>query len=69
MNKHLNDGQLRAALDGELDGAGMQHLENCPTCARARQDLIQSQMQQAARGLSFLNAAGPNKRVRPLKQL
>ena len=55
MNKHLNDGQLRAALDGELDGTGTNHLENCSMCQR-RQVGIQSQMQQTARGLSFLNA-------------
>jgi len=55
MNKHLNDGQLRAALDGELDKAGTHHLESCPLCKR-RQAAIQLQMQATARGLSFLNA-------------
>jgi hypothetical protein len=55
MNKHLKDGDLRAALDGELDGAGLQHLESCSIC-KARQQDIQSQIQQTARGLSFLNA-------------
>jgi hypothetical protein len=53
MNKHLNDGQLRAALDGELDKTSRHHLESCPTC-QARQDLILSQTQQATRGLAFL---------------
>ncbi len=53
MNKHLNDGQLRAALDGELEEEGKHHLENCPTC-RTRRDLILRQTQQAARGLAFL---------------
>jgi hypothetical protein len=65
MNKHLNDGQLRAALDGELDGSGKLHLERCPTC-RARQDLIQSETQPAARGLSFL--AGPAQTTGPAAQ-
>ena len=60
MNKHLKDGQLRAALDGELDGAGMQHLESCPLCKR-RQDLIQSQMQRTASGLAFLNEPAQTK--------
>jgi hypothetical protein len=60
MNKHLNDGQLRAALDGELDGAGTQHLENCSLCKR-RQDVIRSQMQQAAPGFAFLNEPTQNK--------
>jgi predicted anti-sigma-YlaC factor YlaD len=58
MNKHLNDGQLRAALDQELDGAGMHHLENCPSC-RARQDLIKAESQQAVRGLSYLASQVP----------
>ena len=55
MNKHLKDGDLRAALDGELEGAGIRHLESCPLC-KARQEGIRSHMQQTARGLSFLNA-------------
>jgi hypothetical protein len=55
MNKHLNDGQLRAALDQELDEAGMNHLEICPTC-RKRQTQIKAEMQQTARGLSFLGS-------------
>ena len=62
MNKHLNDGQLRSALDGELDGAGMHHLETCPAC-QARQEVIRTQTQQAASGLYFLASpagkAGP----------
>ena len=53
MNKHLNDGQLRAALDQELDEAGMLHLENCPACRR-RQTRIMAETKQAAVGLSFL---------------
>jgi hypothetical protein len=55
MNKHLKDGDLRAALEGELDGVGRQHLESCSIC-KARQEVIQAQMQQTARGLSFLTA-------------
>jgi len=62
MNKHLNAGQLRVALDGELDEAGMQHLAICPTCL-ARQDLIKAESQQAARGLSFL--ASPARQTGP----
>ena len=60
MNKHLNDGQLRAALDGELDRAGTQHLDGCSMC-KARQGEIRSRMQLTARGLSFLNAPGQTK--------
>ena len=53
MTIHLNDGQLRAALDGELEITGARHLESCPVC-QARQDVIRLQTQPAARGLSFL---------------
>ncbi|HVM71327.1 MAG TPA: zf-HC2 domain-containing protein [Anaerolineales bacterium] len=53
MNAHLNDGDLRAALDGELQAAARQHLENCPAC-RQRLGLIQAQVQPIARRLSFL---------------
>ena len=55
MNKHLNEGQLRATLDLELDRDGMQHLENCPDCRR-RQSRIMAETQQAARGLAFLGS-------------
>ena len=55
MNKHLNEGQLRAALDLELDRDGMQHLENCPDCRR-RQSRLMAETQQAARGLAFLGS-------------
>ncbi len=55
MNKHLNDGQLRAALDGELGPAEHRHLEACPAC-QARQQAVQAQVQRAARRLAFLSA-------------
>ncbi len=62
MNKHLKDGQLRAALDGELDEAGTHHLESCSIC-KSRQAVIQLQMLATGRVLSFLNTpaqtAGP----------
>ena len=53
MNKHLNAGQLRAALDGELDEAILRHLEECSSC-RERQALIEVTTQAAAGRLSFL---------------
>jgi Domain of unknown function (DUF4367) len=53
MNKHLNTGQLRAALDGELDEASLHHLAECPTC-RERQTLIEATAQSTAGRLSFL---------------
>jgi hypothetical protein len=55
MNKHLNDGQLRAALDQELDEAGMLHLETCPACQQ-RQVRIKAETQRAVPRLSFLNS-------------
>ena len=32
MSKHLSEGQLRAALDGELDLQASQHLASCDQC-------------------------------------
>ena len=49
MRKHLTDGELRAALDGELeDIKSLQHLEACADC-QARQKLLQAENQQTAR--------------------
>jgi hypothetical protein len=56
MKKHLNDGQLRAALDGELSAGELGHLEACSSC-QTRQKTIQTQMQQTADKLSFLSSA------------
>ena len=53
MDKHLNDGELRAALDGELELARLQHLNTCPACQK-RQAQLQAEGQGAARLLSFL---------------
>ena len=54
MRKHLTDGELRAALDRELDGAQLQHLDTCTVC-QARQGQLQSESQETARLLSFLS--------------
>jgi hypothetical protein len=56
MNKHLDDGELRAALDGELSAESLQHLEACPSC-QTRQKEIRSQTQQIADRLAFLSSA------------
>ena len=53
MSEHLNAGQLRAALDGELKDASLRHLEKCPTC-QERQILIKETAQSAAGNLAFL---------------
>lgn len=56
MSQHLSDGQLRAALDGELAEAELQHVNTCPTC-QARRERIRLQVRPAAERLSFLIAS------------
>jgi hypothetical protein len=56
MRKHLSDGELRAALDGEVDGVQMQHLQQCADC-QARQRSLQAQHEKIARRLAFLAPA------------
>jgi hypothetical protein len=56
MSQHLSDGQLRAALDGELAEAELQHVNTCPTC-QARREQIRVQSRPAAERLSFLTAS------------
>jgi hypothetical protein len=56
MKKHLNDGQLRAALDGELSAEELGHLQTCSSC-QTRQKTIQVQSQQTADKLAFLSTA------------
>jgi len=53
MNKHLNEGQLRASLDNELDSDGLAHLTNCPDC-QTRQKALQTQSNLIADKLAFL---------------
>ncbi|HJS17776.1 MAG TPA: hypothetical protein VJ785_03450, partial [Anaerolineales bacterium] len=54
MHKHLTDGELRAALDGELDPDPLRHLETCAGCQQ-RQRQLQAESQQTARLLEFLS--------------
>lgn len=56
MQKHLNDGELRAALDGELDTKQLQHLESCTSC-QTHQRQLQVKQLEAGRLLAFLNPA------------
>jgi hypothetical protein len=56
MQKHLSDGELRAALDGELDAKQLQHLESCTSC-QANQRQLQVKQLEAGRLLAFLNPA------------
>lgn len=61
MKKHLNDGDLRAALDDELGREASAHLAVCPLC-RERLALIQTQTGSVAQDLAFLGEA-PTTRV------
>jgi len=62
MNTHLNDGQLRAALDGELSANELDHLANCATC-QTRQKEIESQSHFSADKLAFLSFATKDARL------
>jgi hypothetical protein len=66
MKTHLTDGELRAALDNELEAARLRHLEACAEC-QMRQKQIQAQSKLAIQTLSFLapNAqeSGPTPRT------
>jgi hypothetical protein len=53
MKRHLTEGELRAALDGELDGSLPSHLETCAECQRGLAELKQTHLRVASR-LSFL---------------
>jgi hypothetical protein len=56
MRKHLTEGELRAALDGELEVEQLQHLKACIDC-QARQSQLQVKQGQIARQLAFLAPA------------
>ena len=56
MRKHLTEGELRAALDGELNDEQREHLEACADC-QARQLHVETELQKIARPLAFLAQA------------
>jgi hypothetical protein len=60
MKSHLDDGQLRAALDGELGSAELKHLESCQQC-QSRQNLLEAQIHPAAERLRFLSSPTQDK--------
>ena len=62
MNTHLNDGQLRAALDGELNPNELEHLAECALC-QTRQKEIESQSHFASEKLTFLTSATNDSRL------
>jgi hypothetical protein len=53
MKKHLTEGELRAALDGELDESLLTHLETCAECRGRLNQLKQEHLRVASR-LTFL---------------
>lgn len=59
MNKHLNDGQLRAALDGELKSDELMHLESCSQC-QSHQKMLEAQIHSTVERLSFLSSPAKN---------
>ena len=59
MDGHLNDGQLRAALDGEMSPLERQHLEGCRAC-QGRRQMMELQVEQTANRLAFI-ASAPEK--------
>ena len=55
MKEHLNDGQIRAALDNELGPDESHHLESCPVC-QDRQNLLNAQAERTAHKLAILSS-------------
>lgn len=66
MKTHLTNGELRAALDDELEAARLAHLKACADC-QMRKEQIQLQSQLAVQKLSFLapkvHTSGPTARM------
>ena len=56
MRTHLTDGELRAALDGELEFGHLHHLEICAAC-QARRQQLQTRSSETGRLLAFLRPA------------
>jgi hypothetical protein len=56
MRNHLSEGELRAALDGELGAAQIQHLESCASC-QARQRQLLAETERIAARLAFLDSS------------
>jgi hypothetical protein len=55
MKNHLTDGQLRAALDGELASDEGTHLASCRQC-QSRKKILEAQIHQAVERLRFLSS-------------
>jgi hypothetical protein len=59
MKTHLTDGEMRAALDGELESGRLRHLETCAAC-QARRQQMQTSSLETSRLLAFLQPADEN---------
>jgi anti-sigma factor RsiW len=69
MKTHLTDGELRAALDGELESGRLRHLETCAACQARRQQMQVSSL-ETGRLLAFFQPAdetGPPIRDAPAR--
>ncbi|HJR81491.1 MAG TPA: hypothetical protein VJ821_15575 [Anaerolineales bacterium] len=64
MNNHLNDGELRAALDGELGTEQLNHLELCSSC-QIRQEMLETETRQIADKLAFLSSPVKDSHLAP----
>jgi len=64
MKIHLTDGELRAALDGELGPDELKHLESCQQC-RSRQNLLEAQIGPTAERLRFLSSHTQDRSLSP----
>ncbi len=53
MSKHLDDGRLRAAVDGELDTTAVRHLDGCAFCQQ-RLARLRTEIESTARDLEFV---------------
>ena len=59
MSRHLNNGQLQAALDGELGLAEQQNLDGCAATGEWQRE-VQARGQLTAHSLAFLASAPDN---------
>ncbi len=56
--RHLEDGELRSYLDGELDGISAEHLKTCSKCQR-RLSVVEQRAGSIEKQLAFLNPTAP----------
>lgn len=73
MTQHLTEGQLRAALDGEVNAEEQAHLKGCAEC-QGREQVIHAQTQRVVESLAFLapnpqdSAPSPQRALRRFQQ-